>query len=275
MADTDLQGKRVLVTGAGTGVGTGIAQAFADAGAAVAVHYSHSAAGATALVDKLRAAGGKAEAFAADFNELESTRQLADRAIEFLGGIDVLVNNAGITMNRPFEKVTPEQFDALFHVNIRAMFFLTQAVVPTMAVGGGGAVINISSVHAYAGITEHTVYAATKGAIVSFTRTLSLELSTKNIRVNAIAPGGVVVENHFKAIKNHDPIAFGQKIPAGFMAEPMDIGHLAVFLASDKARYFYGQTLVCDGGQLAYMPFTPDFHEPITDQFGRGYVPGI
>ena len=275
MTDTQMQGKRVLVTGAGTGVGTGIAEAFANEGAAVAVHYGHSAVGASALVEKIRAAGGRAEAFQADFNHVEPTRQLAEQAIEFLGGIDVLVNNAGITTNLPIEKVTPEQFDTLFHVNIRAMFFVTQAVVPTMAGQGSGVVINISSVHAYAGISEHSVYAATKGAIVAFTRTLSLELSTKGIRVNAIAPGGVVVENHFKAIKDHDPQTWGQRLPAGFMAEPMDIGNLAVFLASDKARYFYGQTLVCDGGQMASMPFTGDFREPNKSQFGRGYVPGI
>ena len=270
-----MQGKRALVTGSGTGIGRGIALEFAKEGAAVALHYCHSGGGAWAAVEQIQAAGGRAEAFQADFDNLDEIRGLGAQAIEFLDGIDVLVNNAGITMNLPFEQVQPEQFDRLYHVNIRAMFFLTQAVVPNIAERGGGVIINISSVHAFSGMTEHSVYAGTKGAIVAFTRELALELAPKGIRVNCIAPGGVLVENHLKAIPDLDPEAIGRELPAGFIAEPRDIGRVAVFLASDDARYFIGQTLVVDGGQTAIMPLTGDFREPREWHFGAGYVPGL
>ena len=127
-----MEGKRVLVTGSGTGIGRGVALEFAREGAAVVLHYAHSEAGAASAVDEIRSAGGTAEVFQADLADIEQVQGLASQAIEFLGGLDVLVNNAGITMNKPFLEVTPEQFDTLYNVNIRGMYFLTQAAVPTM-----------------------------------------------------------------------------------------------------------------------------------------------
>jgi NAD(P)-dependent dehydrogenase (short-subunit alcohol dehydrogenase family) len=270
-----MSGKRVLITGSGTGIGRGVALEFAKEGAAVVLHYAHSGDGAHSAVEQICAAGSKATAFQADLADLMQVRQLADRAINFLGGVDILVNNAGITMNRPFLQVTPEQFDTLYHVNIRGMFFLTQSCVPAMLAQGQGAVINLTSVHAYAGMTEHTIYAGTKGAIVAFTRVLALELAPKNIRVNAIAPGWILVENHLKVMQDLDQEAAGHTIPAGFIGQPWDIGRLALFLASDDARYIIGQTLVIDGGQLAIMPLTGDFQEPRQYQWGQGYVAGL
>ncbi len=264
----------MLVTGAGTGIGRGIALEFAKQGAAVALHY-YNEAGAQIAVDEINAAGGKAEAFQADLREIEQGRTLADQALDFLGGIDVLVNNAGITLNKPFLEVTPEQFDTLYNVNIRAMYFLTQAVVPGMIEREDGVVVNLASIHAYAGMTEHTVYAGTKAAIVAFTRVLALELAQKGVRVNAIAPGWMLVENHIEAMGDFDFDEFGTRIPAGRIGTPQDIGSLAVFLASDEARYFVGQTLVMDGGMTAIMPLTGDFRERRTEQFGKGYVPGL
>jgi glucose 1-dehydrogenase/3-oxoacyl-[acyl-carrier protein] reductase len=219
--------------------------------------------------------GVRAETFAADFNDIDQVRNLASGAIDFLGGIDVLVNNAGITMNRPFEEVTVEQFDTLFNVNIRAMYFMTQAAAKDMIPRGSGAVINLSSVHAFHGMTEHSAYASTKGAIVSFTREVALELAPKGIRVNAIAPGWIIVDNHYKADPNIDIESAAYDIPAGFVGEPKDIGELAVFLASDAARYIVGQTLVIDGGQMEVMPFSVHFRERHEAQFGKGYVPGL
>ena len=275
MAAKKMENKRVLVSGSGTGIGRGVALEFAREGAAVALHYSHSAAGATSAVEEIRSAGGKAEAFEADFNDVDQVKRLAADAIQFLGGLDVLVNNAGITVNVPFEKVTVEQFDTLINVNLRAMFFLTQASIPAMAQEGAGVVINLSSVHAFAAMTEHTVYDATKGAIVAFTRVLALEMAPKGIRVNAIAPGWILVENHLKVRPNLDERASGQAIPAGIIGAPRDIGHLAIFLASDEARFILGQTLIIDGGQTAIMPLTGDFREPRNEQWGQGYVPGL
>ena len=270
-----MEGKRVLVTGAGTGIGRGVAREFAKEGAAVVLHYAHSDAGARAEVVEITRAGGKAEAFNADFRDVEQVRGLASKAIDFLGGIDVLVNNSGITMNKPFEQVTVEQFDTLYNVNIRAMFFLTQSVLPTMTEQGGGAVINLTSVHAYSGMTEHTVYAGTKGAIVAYTRILALEMAPRGIRVNAIAPGWILVENHLKVLTDFDESEASGELPAGFIGAPEDIGRLAIFLASEESRYIIGQTLIIDGGETSIMPLTGDFREPRKEQWGQGYVPGL
>ncbi len=270
-----MEGKRVLVTGSGTGIGRGVALEFAREGAAVVLHYAHSEAGAASAVDEIRSEGGKAEVFQADLADIEQVKELASQAIEFLGGLDVLVNNAGITMNKPFLEVTPDQFDTLYNVNIRGMYFLTQAAVPTMIKQGSGAVINLTSVHAFAGMTEHTIYAGTKAAIVGFTRVLALELATKGVRVNAIAPGWILVENHLKVLGEFDQQLAGTTIPAGVIGAPHDIGKLALFLASDESRYIVGQTLVIDGGMLAIMPLTGDFRETRQEQWGQGYVPGL
>ena len=273
----EFESKRVLVTGAGTGIGRGIALEFAREGSDIVIHYSHSSSGAESAVQEIQQMGRKARAIQADFNNIEDIRCLANQTVDFLGGLDILINNAGITMNRKFEKVTQQQFDTLYNVNIRAQFFLTQAVVPVMSRQGKGIVINISSVHAYGGMKEHTVYAGTKGAIVTYTRTLSLELIRKGIRVNAIAPGGVIVENQKKALgEKFDWDAQSKKVPAGFIATPRDMGRIAVFLASDDSRYIVGQTLLADGGQMAIMPISGDFDSKRDNvQYGKGYVPDL
>ena len=278
MSQAGMTGKRVLVTGAGTGIGRGIALGFARAGAAVAVHYSSSPAGAEAVVREIVEAGGKAAAFQADFGQTEPLQSLAGAAVAFLGGLDVVVNNAGITMNRPFAQTTIAQFDLLYAVNVRAPYFLTQALMPELE-KSGGVVINISSIHAYEGYTEHSVYAGTRGAIVSFTRQLAIELGPRGVRVAGIAPGAVPVENHFKSTPGVDVEQairdVGNAIPCGFAGTPADIAGVALFLASDAGRYIVGQTLIVDGGTTSWMPFGEQFKEPMTAQFGKGYVPGL
>ena len=269
-----MTGKRVLVTGAGTGIGRAVAEEFLRQGADVAVHYARSSKGALEVVEAARAGGGRAEAFGADFNSVEEVQQLALHAGQWLGGLDVLVNNAGITMNKPFEQVTPEQFDTLYHVNIRAQFFLTQACLPLL-MQTSGAIINMTSIHAFEGMQEHSVYAGTKGAIVAYTRQLAIELAPRGIRVNGIAPGSIQVENYQQAIPDFDAQAAGQSIPAGFMGQGADIAGVAVFLASPQARYIIGQTLIVDGGTTSWMPFGDGFRQPLGFSFGQGYVPGV
>ena len=271
---SEMKGKRVLVTGAGTGIGKGVGLAFARSGADVVFHYCHASEGAEAAAAEAKQSGVRAEAMGADFNDVDAVRDLAAQAEEMLGGIDVLVNNAGITTNLPFHDVTVEQFDTLYNVNIRAMYFLTQAVTRGMADRGRGVVINLTSVHANHALTEHSIYAGTKGAIVSFTRTLSVEMALKGIRVNAIAPGWILVENHLKVISNFDESKAAYDIPAGFIGRPHDVAELALFLASDCARYIVGQTFTIDGGQMCIMANAGDFHHPGTDRFGQGYVAG-
>jgi len=269
-----MKGKRVLVTGSGTGIGRAVASEFAREGAAVALHYSHSEQGAVSAVREIQQSGGKATAFRADFTKLEETKQLAEKSIEFLGGLDVLVNNASITMNLPFEEVTPEQFDTLYNVNIRSPFFLTQAVLPAL-VSSSGAIVNVSSIHAFEGYPGHSVYAGTKGSIVAYTRQLAIELALKGVRVNAVAPGSVAVESHYELEPNYDPKANGRLIPCGFEAKPQDIARTVIFLASEDARYVVGQTLVVDGGTTSWLPFSDAFRSHSATPFGRGYVPGL
>lgn len=270
--------QRVLVTGAGTGIGRGIAAAFARNGARVAVHCSSSTTGAEALVAAIRAQGGTAEIFKADFSQTASLPGLIEASTAFLGGLDVLVNNAGITMNRPFAQTTIDQFDRLYAVNVKAPYFLTQAALPHL-LASRGVVINISSIHAYEGYVEHSVYAGTRGAVVSFTRQLAIELGPKGVKVVGIAPGAVPVDNHFalSGTTDRDGVmqAVGRSIPCGFAGTPEDIGAVAVFLASPGSRYLVGQTLIVDGGTTSWMPFGEQFKEPMTLQFGRGYVPGL
>lgn len=270
-----MDGKGVLITGAGTGIGRGVALEFAKEGGDVVLHYAHSSDGARSAVDEITHSGGKAAALQADLADIGQCQELVAQARDFLGGIDVLVNNAGITMNKPFMDVTPEHYNKLYDVNIRGMFFVTQAGVRDMIEQGQGAVINLTSVHAFSGMTEHTIYAGTKGAIVAFTRVLALELAQKGIQVNAIAPGWILVENHLKVLGDFDQEAASASIPAGVIGTPQDIGRLAIFLASPEGSYIRGQTLVIDGGQSAIMPLTGDFREPRKEQWGQGYVPGL
>lgn len=266
-------GQRVLVTGAGTGIGRGIALELARHGADVVLHYSHNEQGVSQACGELRESGRRVTSIQADFRKLEDVERLAEEAIQFLGGIDVVVNNAGITHNVPIEEITPNHFDTLFHVNVRAQMFLTKAVVPTMAKQGRGVIINITSVHAFAGMTGHPVYAATKGAIVAYTREVALELIPKGIRVNAIAPGWVRVANQESVLGgDFDWKKETSIVPVGYAAEPEDIGRIVMFLCSDDSRFILGQTIIADGGQLSIMPLTGDFREPRTHQFGTQYV---
>jgi NAD(P)-dependent dehydrogenase (short-subunit alcohol dehydrogenase family) len=273
-----LAGNKALVTGAGTGIGREIALEFARRGADVVLHYAHSSAGAASAAAEIEQMGRRAYVVQADFDRIEAVIELADKAAAALGGIDCLVNNSGITMNKPFLQVTPEQFDTLYHVNVRAQFFLTQAVVRHM-LPRGGAICNLTSIHGIQGAPEHSVYAGTKGAIIAYTRTLAVELAHKGIRVNAIAPGWITVENHFKADPASTPEAVEQMarraIPVARVGVPLDVARLAAFLCSEEAEFIIGQTIVTDGGSTALMSLFPDFRNESTARFGIGYVSGV
>jgi NAD(P)-dependent dehydrogenase (short-subunit alcohol dehydrogenase family) len=274
-----LQGTKALVTGSETGIGHEIGLEFARQGAHVVFHYVQDDSGVKAAIKEVEALGRKASAFQADFDSLDQVTRLADQAGEFLDGVNCLVNNAGVTLNRPFLKVTPEQFDKMFHINFRGQFFLTQRVVESMLQKGGGVICNMSSVHGLQGVPEHSVYAATKGAIIAYTRSLAVELAYKGIRVNAIAPGWVTVENYFKCIPGFtremaDEAGY-KAIPVARCGEPIDVARLAAFLCSDDASYIIGQTIVADGGTTALMSLVSDFRKESTNTFGRGYIPGV
>jgi NAD(P)-dependent dehydrogenase (short-subunit alcohol dehydrogenase family) len=278
-SNTRLAGKRALVTGSGTGIGREIALEFARQGADVVLHYAHSGAGAESATEEIQSLGRRSAAFKADFDDLDDVIELARQAIGFLGGVDCLVNNSGITLNKPFLEVTREQFDLLYGVNIRAQFFLTQQIAQDMLPRGGGTVCNITSVHGLQGAPEHSVYAGTKGAIIAYTRALAVELAHKGIRINAIAPGWVTVENYYKAIPGFTEEAARESaknaVPVARAGTPQDIAKLAAFLCSDDAEFIIGQTLVADGGTTALMSLFPNFREQSENRFGKGYVPGV
>lgn len=274
-----LLGKKALVTGSDTGIGHEIGLEFARQGADVVFHYVESDVSAKVAVANVQSLGRRAAAFCADFDHLEQALALADRANEFLGGVNCLVNNAGVTFNRPFLKTTPEQFDKLFNINFRAPYFLTQRIVETMRQQARGVICNISSIHGLQGVPEHSAYAATKGAIIAYTRSLAVELAHTGIRVNAIAPGWITVENYFKCIPGFNEEKAAEAghnlIPAARCGEPLDVARLAVFLCSDDASFIVGQTLVTDGGTTAMMSLVSDFRAESANRFGKGYIPGV
>lgn len=182
-------------------------------------------------------------------------------------------------MNKPFLKVTLEQYDTLMNVNLRSPFVLTQAVVEHMLARAGGAVCNLTSIHGLSGAPEHSVYAATKGAIIAYTRTLGVELAHRGIRVNAIAPGWINVENHAKAIAGFtekDAVETARNaVPIARFGVPLDVAKLAAFLCSEDAGFIVGQTFVVDGGTASLMSLISDFRHESAARFGIGYVPGV
>jgi NAD(P)-dependent dehydrogenase (short-subunit alcohol dehydrogenase family) len=274
-----LVGRKALVTGAGTGIGREIALEFAREGADVVLHYSRSDAGAKSAVEEIEKMGRKTTAIKADFTNVNEVAALGTGAIDFLGQVDCLVNNAGITFNKPFFQVTLEQFETLFDVNIRAQFFLTQKIAEDMLKHGGGTVVNLTSIHGVSGAREHSVYAGTKGAIIAYTRALAIELGHQGIRVNAIAPGWVNVENYFIvqpgfSLEQAAKDAYNA-VPVARAGAPIDIAKVAVFLSTEDSGYILGQTIIVDGGTTSLMSLMTDFRTESAAKFGKGYVPGI
>lgn len=266
-----LAGKLVLVTGAGTGIGQGIALAAGRAGADGALHYASSAAGAQDAAAQISALGRRAIAIRGDLRVVAECRRVVDAAAAFLGGLDGIVSNAGVTLTADFLSISEEQFDRIYDLNIRGQFFCDQQAVGHMIrrgaelrsrAGGrwaGGSVVNISSVHGLVGCPGHAVYAGTKGAINAFSRELAMELLPAHIRVNVIAPGTIEVPSYWKAPGDYTREFGDAMVPWGRVGLPADVGHLAVYLLSDAAEFMTGQTLYLDGGLTAKMalPYQP------------------
>ena len=248
-----LTGKLLLVTGAGTGIGKGIALEAGKEGAAVVLHYTHSAEGAEEAAEEIRAMGGRAKTLCADLSSVAACRALVDDAVRFLGGLDVLVNNSGITLDKPFLETREEDYDLIFGVNMRGMYFCSQQAVPHMISRGGGSIVNISSIHAFRGLPCHSVYAATKGGIVSFTQELAVEMAPNHVRVNCIAPGFIEVPRYYATDPTYTPEKGASMVPWGRVGAPVDIARAAVFLASDAADFITGAALIVDGGTTAKM----------------------
>lgn len=242
-----LTGKTALVTGASRGIGRATALALAAAGAQVLVHYGSGEREATAVVDEIRRAGGKAEKIAGDLRSPDGPHQLAERVRAIIGGrLDVLVANAGIAKAAAIEDTTVEDFDALFAVNVRAPFFLVQQLLPALC--KGSSIVLLSSLAAHASVGTLSAYSATKGAIDTLVKHWASALGPRGIRVNAVAPG--VVETEMSSFARTDA---GREATLGMqalqrLAQPEDIASAVAFLASDQARWITGDTLRVDGG---------------------------
>jgi 3-oxoacyl-[acyl-carrier protein] reductase len=244
-----LEGKTAIITGASRGIGKGIAQVFAQHGANVAFTYSSSVESAKALEDELNATGIKAKGYqsnAADFNEAQ---QLADAVAEEFGSIDILVNNAGITKDNLLMRITEEDFDKVIEVNLKSVFNMTKAVQRTMLKQRKGSIINMSSVVGVKGNAGQTNYAASKAGIIGFSKSVALELGSRNIRSNVVAPGFIETEMTAKLDENTVK-GWRDAIPLKRGGTPEDIANVCVFLASDMSAYVTGQTLNVDGGML-------------------------
>lgn len=254
MADhgTPLAGKLALVTGAGMGIGQGIALELARQGADVVVHYAGSEQGARETVAQIQALGRRSAAVQGRLGEIDACRRVVGEAISALGGLDILINNAGVTRALDFLDTTPEIYNEVFDLNIRGYFFCAQEAVRNMLTRGGGAIVNITSVHGGGGFPRHAAYAGTKGAIIAFTRTLAIELAPQHVRVNAVAPGVVEVPRYFD-IPDYNREFGNSMVPSGRVGTPGDIGSAVAFLASDAADWVTGQTLYVDGGTNARM----------------------
>lgn len=247
-----LAGRAALVTGAGLGIGQGIAVELARQGATVAVHYGGSASGAQETVSEIEALGGSAFAVQGDLRQVAECERVVDAAVERLGGLDILINNAGVTRAQSMEETTEALFDEMFDLNVKGYFFCARRAIPALERSGHGAIINISSVHGRLGFPNHVAYAATKGAVMGFTQTLSIELAPRGIRVNGIGPGLIEVPRYFDR-PGYSRETAGARLPLGRVGLPPDIATVAAFLASDGAAYVTGQMLYVDGGLTTRM----------------------
>ena len=244
-----LENKIALITGASRGIGKGIAMEFAKQGANVAFTFNASADAARALESDLEGFGIKAKGYQSNAADFDAAQQLVKDVIEDFGGLDILINNAGITKDNLLMRISEEDFDKVVEVNLKSVFNLTKAVIRPFLKQRSGSIINMSSVVGVKGNAGQANYAASKAGILGFTKSVALELGSRNVRCNAIAPGFIETEMTAKL----DPKTvegWRESIPLKRGGTPEDVANACVFLGSDMSAYVTGQTLNVDGGML-------------------------
>jgi len=244
-----LQGKTAIITGATRGIGKGIAQVFAKQGANVAFTYSSSVDAAKNLEKELNNLGVQAKAYQSNAASFQESEKLVKDILETFGGIDILVNNAGITKDNLLMRMSEEDFDKVIEVNLKSVFNMTKAVQRTMLKQRSGSIINMSSVVGVKGNAGQANYAASKAGIIGFSKSVALELGSRNIRSNVIAPGFIETEMTGK-LDEKVVEEWRKAIPLKRGGAPEDIANACLFLASDLSGYVTGQVLHVDGGML-------------------------
>lgn len=243
-----LEGKVVLITGATRGIGKGIAEVFAEQGAQVAFTFAGSVDKAAQLEKELNEKT-KAKAYQSDASDYDAAQKLVADVIEEFGRVDVLINNAGITKDNLMLRMSKEDWDTIIRVNLDSVFNLTKAVVKPMMKAKSGSIINMTSIVGIKGNAGQANYAASKAGVIGFTKSIALELGSRNIRCNAIAPG--FIETEMTAALDEKTVqGWREGIPLKRGGQPEDVANACVFFASEMSSYITGQVLNVDGGML-------------------------
>jgi 3-oxoacyl-[acyl-carrier protein] reductase len=241
-----LEGKVAVITGAGRGIGAAIARRFAADGASVVLNSLSDS--AVKVADEITASGGKAVAIKGDVSKADDVGKVIDVAVSTFGRLDILINNAGITRDGLLMRMSEEDWNAVMDTNLKSVYLCCRAALrPMLKSRGGGRIINLSSVIGLSGNAGQANYAASKAGIIGFTRSLAKELASRQVTVNAIAPGFIVTDMT-AGITEEAKQALTKRIPLGTLGTPEDVAAVAAFLASDEAKYITGQTLTVDGG---------------------------
>ena len=245
----DLAGRTALVTGGSRGIGKACCEMLARAGARVVVNYRVERPWAELLVQRIGEAGGEAWAVGADVALADEANMLVDETVDRFGRLDVLVNNAGIWKGGAIEEISDGEWQEMLGVNLTGTFNVIRAAVPYMKSSGGGRIINISSTAGQRGEALHAHYAATKGAVISLTKSLAAELARDGILTNCVAPGWVETDMTEEALEQ-DRASIVERIPLGRVARPEEIAAAVLFLASDLATFVNGEILNVNGGAV-------------------------
>ncbi|MCI0843932.1 MAG: 3-oxoacyl-[acyl-carrier-protein] reductase [Chloroflexi bacterium] len=250
MSGIDLSGKIALVTGASRGIGAVVAARLAEAGARVGVNFHASADAATVVVDSINKAGGEAFLVGGDVSQEDKAKAVINNLVEHFGGIDILINNAGINKDQLLIRMKPEDFDSVISVNLRGAFLCTRYAMTHLIRQRSGRVINMSSVVGLSGNPGQANYAAAKAGLIGLTKAVAREVASRNVTVNALAPGYITTAM-VDELSEATQAKILERIPMGRFGKPEDVAEAVIFLCSDGAGYITGQVLTIDGGMIA------------------------